>query len=125
MSLTERVDRTDGDMLTAKAKELLRLHTRTEILTLVNVWDVISAQVIASLPGTRALATASYAIAASHGYPDGENIPVDDMITAVGRIAASTDLPVTADLEAGYGNPGETIRSSVLSSTAWVRSGLA
>ena len=65
------------------------------------------------MPGTRALATASHSIAAAHGYPDGEQIPRDLMITAVGRIAAAVDLPVTADLEAGYGDAGETVRRAI------------
>ena len=99
--------------LAAKASRLLDLHTAPEILTVVNVWDVVSASVVAGLDGTTALATASHSIAASYGYPDGEQIPVDLMIEAVGRIAASTELPVTADLEAGYGDPGETIRKAI------------
>ena len=96
-----------------KAAELLRLHTDPELLLLVNVWDVITARVVADTPGTRALATASHSIAAAHGYPDGERIPRDEMIAAVGRIAAAVDLPVTADLEAGYGDPGETVRRAI------------
>ncbi|WP_113716079.1 isocitrate lyase/PEP mutase family protein [Arthrobacter dokdonensis] len=97
----------------SKATELLRLHRAPEILQLANVWDVISTKVISALPGTKALATASHSIAASYGYEDGEHIPLATMIEAIGRIAAATDLPVTADLEAGYGNPGETIRKAV------------
>jgi 2-methylisocitrate lyase-like PEP mutase family enzyme len=96
-----------------KAEALARLHTAPELLTVVNVWDVISATVVADLPGTKALATASHSIAASYGYPDGEHIPVDTMIEAVGRIAAATELPVSADLEAGYGDPGETVRKAI------------
>lgn len=96
-----------------KASELLRLHTAPELLRLVNVWDVITAQVVANTPRTRALATASHSIAAAHGYPDGEQIPRDVMITAVGRIAAAVDLPVTADLEAGYGNAGDTVSRAI------------
>ncbi|RIJ79105.1 isocitrate lyase/phosphoenolpyruvate mutase family protein [Nakamurella silvestris] len=99
--------------LVAKGTELVRLHTAPELLSVVNVWDVITATVIADLPGTTALATASHSIAASHGYADGEQIPLDLMIAAVGRIAAATDLPVTADLEAGYGAAGETVRRAV------------
>jgi 2-methylisocitrate lyase-like PEP mutase family enzyme len=98
---------------TSKAAELLRLHQAPRILQLVNVWDCITAKVIADLPGTSALATASHSIAASLGYKDGESIPVDLMIEAVGRIAAVTELPVSADLEAGYGNPGETTRKAI------------
>jgi 2-methylisocitrate lyase-like PEP mutase family enzyme len=96
-----------------KATELLRLHTAPELLRVVNVWDVITARVVAAVPGTRALATASHSIAASYGYPDGEQIPRDLMIEAVGRIAAAVDLPVTADLEAGYGDAAETISRAI------------
>jgi len=96
-----------------KAAELRRLHTAPELLLLVNVWDVITARVVADIPGTKALATASHSVAATHGYPDGEQIPRDLMITAVGRIAAAVDLPVTADLEAGYGDAGETVSRAI------------
>ena len=96
-----------------KAAELLRLHTDPELLTVVNVWDVITATVVADLPGTKALATASHSIAASYGYADGENIPVDTMIEAVGRIAAAVSVPVSADLEGGYGDAGETTRKAI------------
>ncbi len=96
-----------------KAAELLRLHTDPELLVVVNVWDVVGATVVAGVPGTRALATASHSIAATFGYPDGEQIPVDLMIDMVGRIAAAVDLPVSADLEAGYGDPGETVRRAI------------
>jgi 2-methylisocitrate lyase-like PEP mutase family enzyme len=96
-----------------KAHELQRLHADPELLVLVNVWDAISAQVVADAPGTTALATASHSVAAAHGYPDAEQIPRDLMIEAVGRIAAAVDLPVTADLEAGYGDPGGTIGRAI------------
>jgi 2-methylisocitrate lyase-like PEP mutase family enzyme len=99
--------------LTDKAAELLRLHTDPELLVVVNVWDVISATVVADQPGCRALATASHSIAASYGYEDGEQIPVDLMIYMCGRIAGAVDLPVTADLEAGYEDPGETTRKAI------------
>jgi 2-methylisocitrate lyase-like PEP mutase family enzyme len=95
------------------ATDLLRLHTDPELLTVVNVWDAISATVVAGIPGTRALATASHSIAASRGYEDGENIPVEEMIEEVRRIVATTGLPVTADLEGGYGDAPETIRAAI------------
>jgi 2-methylisocitrate lyase-like PEP mutase family enzyme len=97
----------------AKATELLRLHQAPGILQVINVWDSITAKVASDIPGTAALATASHSIAASLGYEDGENIPVDLMIEAVGRIAAASSLPVSADLESGYGNPGETTRKAI------------
>jgi 2-methylisocitrate lyase-like PEP mutase family enzyme len=97
----------------SKGELLRQLHSDPELLVLVNVWDVITAKVVADLPGCKALATASHSIAASAGYPDGEVIPRAEMLAAVGRIAAAVDLPVTADLEAGYGDPAETTRQAV------------
>ncbi|ROR89539.1 isocitrate lyase/PEP mutase family protein [Nocardioides aurantiacus] len=99
--------------LEGASAELLRLHTDPTLLTVVNVWDVISATVVAETPGTSALATASHSIAASLGYEDGEQIPVEEMIAAVGRITAATTLPVTADLEGGYGDAAETVRRAI------------
>ena len=96
-----------------RAKTLLDLHTAPEILTLPNVWDVASAQVVAGVEGVRALATASHAIAGSFGYPDGENIPLDVHLGMVERIAHAVDLPVSMDFEAGYGDPGETARRAI------------
>ncbi|SDR75836.1 isocitrate lyase/PEP mutase family protein [Microterricola viridarii] len=104
---------TDIDTTAARATDLLRLHEAPELLQLVNVWDVVSARAVAALPETRALATASHSIAASFGYPDGEAIPRELMLDMVGRIAASTELPLTADLEAGYGDAGDTTRRAI------------
>jgi 2-methylisocitrate lyase-like PEP mutase family enzyme len=101
------------DQIPARATRLLELHRAPELLTVVNVWDVISATVVADVPGTQALATASHSIAASYGYPDGEHIPVELMLEAVGRIAAAVDLPVSADLEGGYGDAAETVRRAI------------
>ncbi len=95
-----------------KALTLKELHEAPEILRMVNVWDPISTKVVAGRPETKAIATAGHSIAASHGYADGE-IPADLMIAAVERIVAATDLPVTADLDAGYNDPGETIRRAI------------
>ena len=96
--------------VTERATALLELHRDPSLLTVVNVWDSISATVVTDLPGTRALATASHSIAASRGYEDGENIPVDEMIEEIRRIVVATHLPVTADLEGGYGDAAETVR---------------
>ncbi len=99
--------------LATRARTLLDLHTAPEILVLANVWDVVSAQVVAATDGVRALATASHSIAAAFGYEDGENIPLDLHLDMVGRIVDAVDLPVTMDLEAGYGDPGETARRAI------------
>ena len=96
-----------------RAIELLRLHADPEMLRLVNVWDVTSARVVAGVPGVKALATASHSIAASLGLQDGEQISRDAMLDVVAGVVAATDLPVTADLEAGYGDPAETTRRAI------------
>jgi 2-methylisocitrate lyase-like PEP mutase family enzyme len=99
--------------LAARATTLLDLHTAPGILTLANVWDVVSAQVVASTEGVRALATASHSIASTFGYEDGENIPLDLHLDMVSRIVRAVDLPVTMDFEAGYGDPGETAKRAI------------
>lgn len=95
-----------------KARTLTDLYSASEILRVVNIWDVVSAKAIAALPETRALATAGHSIAASFGYSDGR-IPRELMLDMVGRIAASVDLPVSADLDDGYGDAGETTRLAI------------
>jgi 2-methylisocitrate lyase-like PEP mutase family enzyme len=99
--------------LETRARTLLDLHRAPEILVLTNVWDVVSAKVVAATDGVRALATASHSIAATFGYEDGENIPLDLHLDMVGRIVAAVDLPVTMDFEAGYGDAGETARRAI------------
>ena len=99
--------------LADRARTLLDLHTAPDVLVLANVWDVVSAQTVAATPGVRALATASHSIAATFGYADGENIPLELHLDMVGRIVAAVDLPVSMDLEAGYGDPGATARRAI------------
>ena len=96
-----------------RASELLALHRSPELLTVVNVWDAVSAKVVANTPGTTAIATASHSIAATLGYPDGEKIPVGEMIDMCRRIVETTELPVSADLEGGYGDAPDTIRRAI------------
>jgi 2-methylisocitrate lyase-like PEP mutase family enzyme len=95
-----------------KALALKALHEAPEILRVVNVWDAISAKVIADLPGTKALATAGHSIAASRGYPDG-GMPLDIALDGARIIAEAVDLPVSADLDDGYDDPAETIRRAI------------
>lgn len=97
-----------------RAQTLSALHAAPEILRVVNVWDVVSAQAVLALPETRALATAGHSIAATFGYADGENIPRDLMLDMVGRIVSvAGDVPVSADLDAGFGDPGDTARRAI------------
>ncbi|WP_091706076.1 isocitrate lyase/phosphoenolpyruvate mutase family protein [Microbacterium sp. cf046] len=96
-----------------KAQTLAALYAAPEIFRAVNVWDVVSAKTVAALPQTKAIVTAGHSIAATFGYPDGEKIPLELMLDMVGRIAAAVDLPVSADLDAGYGDAGETVRRAI------------
>jgi 2-methylisocitrate lyase-like PEP mutase family enzyme len=100
-----------------KADALRRLHTEPELLVLVNVWDAISARTVAAAPGCRALATASWSIAAAYGVPDGEHLTRDEMLAAVERVTHAAELPVSADLERGYGadaaEVGATIEAAI------------
>ena len=87
---------------------LRALHHAPPMLVLPNAWDVASARVLAGVPGVRALATTSAGVARSLGWEDGEQTPVEEMLRVVERIAAAVAIPVTADLEAGYGDPPRT-----------------
>jgi 2-methylisocitrate lyase-like PEP mutase family enzyme len=99
--------------LAVRARTLLELHTAPEILVLPNVWDVVSARVVAAVDGVRALATASHSIAATFGFEDGENIPLNLHLDMVGLITSAVDIPVSMDFEAGYGDAGETVRRAI------------
>lgn len=96
-----------------RAQTLSALHAAPEILRVVNVWDVVSAKAILDLPETRALATAGHSIAATFGYADG-TIPLETTLDLVGRIVAvAGDVPVSADLDDGYADAGETARRAI------------
>ncbi|MGH9684283.1 MAG: isocitrate lyase/PEP mutase family protein [Candidatus Acidiferrales bacterium] len=90
----------------AKADALRALHHAGKLLLLPNVWDVASARIIeeADFP---AIATSSAGVAFALGYPDGQLISRDEMLEVVARIAAAVKVPVTADVEAGYGDRPE------------------
>jgi 2-methylisocitrate lyase-like PEP mutase family enzyme len=90
-----------------RAQLFRRLHREPPILVLANAWDVASARIV-ERAGARAVATSSAAVCWALGYRDGEEIPRDEMLEWVGRIARAVELPVTADLEAGYGDPVAT-----------------
>jgi 2-methylisocitrate lyase-like PEP mutase family enzyme len=100
-----------------KAERLRELHEPGRPLVLVNAWDAASARTVATVPGCEAVATASWAVAAAHGLPDGEVLPRHLALAAIGRIAAAIQLPLTADLEAGYGatpaEVGETVAAAL------------
>lgn len=94
-----------------KADRLRELHQGPRILVVGSVWDCASARIF-ERAGFPALATSSAGVAYSLGYPDGEKLPPAGMIAAVGRIAAAVDIPVSADMEAGYGPSPEAAVAS-------------
>jgi 2-methylisocitrate lyase-like PEP mutase family enzyme len=89
-----------------KAERLRELHRPGDPLVLVNAWDALSARVIAQV-GAAAIATTSAGMAFALGYPDGERISREEMLGAVATVVRAVDLPVTADMEAGYGDGAE------------------
>jgi len=96
-----------------KAISLRQMHRGTKPLLLPNVWDVASARIIEEA-GFRAVATTSAGIAFSLGYPDGQRISREEMLARIGRIARAVKVPVTADVEAGYGNRPEDAAQTAL-----------
>ena len=89
-----------------KAETFRAMHTGAGAVLLPNVWDVASARIIEEA-GFQAIATTSAGIAFAQGFPDGQKIPADQMITAVAHITSAVRVPVTADVEAGYGQRPE------------------
>jgi 2-methylisocitrate lyase-like PEP mutase family enzyme len=88
------------------------LHKAEQPLLLGNVWNVQSAKIFQQ-SGYAAIGTSSAAVAHSIGYEDGENMPFEDYFFIINRIVKRTTLPVTVDLEAGYGSNAETIFNNI------------
>jgi 2-methylisocitrate lyase-like PEP mutase family enzyme len=82
------------------------LHKGPDLLILPNAWDAGSARVI-EIAGAKAIATSSAAVAWSHGYPDGEAVPFDVLMNTVREIRRVVEVPITADIEAGYADEDE------------------
>jgi 2-methylisocitrate lyase-like PEP mutase family enzyme len=95
-----------------KARLFKRLHDRSRLFILPNAWDVVSARIFEEA-GFPAIATTSAGIAYSLGYSDHERIPREGMAAAVRRIAESVRVPVSADMEAGYGGRASDIVETV------------
>jgi 2-methylisocitrate lyase-like PEP mutase family enzyme len=85
-----------------RADRFRKLHHGPRILALPNAWDAASARILEEA-GYPAIATSSAAVAFSLGYPDGQRISRDEMLEAVARITRGVRVPVTADMESGYG----------------------
>jgi len=92
----------DRTVQAQKAALLKALHHGPRILVLANAWDVISARIVEEI-GFPAVATTSAGIAASLGYPDGQRVSREEMLEVIADIGRAVQVPVTADMEAGYG----------------------
>jgi len=92
---------------------LKNLHVKGDPLLLFNIWDAGSALAVEEI-GAKVLATGSWAVAAAHGYPDGEKLPFDLVLANLKRIICCTELPVTIDVEAGYGKTSDEIQKNIV-----------
>ena len=95
-----------------KAKSFRKLHVPGEPLVLFNIWDPGSAKVVAET-AAMALATSSWAVSVASGYSDGEHTPLSLAIDNLRRITEATNLPVTVDLESGYGDTSKEVGETI------------
>lgn len=97
---------------TDRAQIFRDLHVPGKPLILYNIWDVGSARAV-SKAGARAIATGSWAVAASQGFEDGEKLPIETAIDLARRLASGIELPVSFDFEGGYAAAGDQVRANV------------
>jgi 2-methylisocitrate lyase-like PEP mutase family enzyme len=103
--------------LAQRAERLRELHRPRQPLVLPNVWDAASARVVVEA-GFPAVATTSSGVSACLGWADGQHTPPDEMFAAVGRVARVVDVPLSADLEGGYGLPPDEFVRRMLAAGA-------
>ncbi len=88
------------------------LHSQNKVLLLPNAWDALSAKLFEQA-GAQAIGTTSAGIAASLGFPDGQKLPRELLFSAVNQITRTVNIPVTVDIEAGYGDDLSDISDTV------------
>ena len=98
--------------LSEKAESFRQQHHEKKILVLPNVWDTITARLICAA-GFRSVATASFSVAASNGFEDGEKIPFGQLTRVVAEITDAVDVPVSVDFERGYANDLTSLADNV------------
>lgn len=88
------------------------LHAGPELLVLPNAWDAGSARIIEAA-GAKAIATSSAAVAWAHGYPDGQFLPFDRMVATVEEMTRIVRVPVSADIESGFGDTAAAVEEPI------------
>ncbi|MGA9475209.1 MAG: isocitrate lyase/phosphoenolpyruvate mutase family protein [Terriglobales bacterium] len=96
-----------------KAEHFRALHIPGKPLVLFNIWDAGSAKAVGAA-GAKALATGSWSVADANGFADGERVPLVLAIDNLRRIVGATELPVTIDLESGYGDASEVVGETIV-----------
>jgi 2-methylisocitrate lyase-like PEP mutase family enzyme len=97
---------------TLKAEQFRALHIPGKPVVLFNIWDAGSAKAVAE-GGAKAIATSSWSVANANGFADGERVPLALAMDNIRRIVSATSLPLTIDLESGYGDAPELVGKSV------------
>ena len=99
---------------TAEKSEILRsLHVPGTPLIVTNVWDAVTARIVAGAEGVKALATASHAVSFAHGVPDGEGLTVEQALETARLVVSAVDLPVSIDFERGYATTLPELESNI------------
>jgi 2-methylisocitrate lyase-like PEP mutase family enzyme len=96
-----------------KAQLLRSLHVPGDPLIVTNVWDAVTAKLVAGVPGVRAIASASHSVSYAHGVPDGEGLTLDEALATARLIVGATTLPVTIDFEKGYAQDAAGVEANV------------
>jgi 2-methylisocitrate lyase-like PEP mutase family enzyme len=96
-----------------KAELLRSLHVPGEPLILTNVWDAVTARLVAGVAGVRAIASASHSVSYAHGVPDGGGLTADDALAVARLIVGAVDLPVTIDFEKAYAKDAAGVETNV------------
>jgi 2-methylisocitrate lyase-like PEP mutase family enzyme len=96
-----------------KSEQFRALHIPGKPLVLFNIWDAGSAKAVGA-SGAKALATGSWSVANANGFADGEHIPLALAIDNLRRIIGATELPVTIDLESGYGDASNVVGETIV-----------
>jgi 2-methylisocitrate lyase-like PEP mutase family enzyme len=96
-----------------KANLLRSLHVPGDPLILCNVWDAVSARIVAGVPGVKAIASASHSVSYARGVPDGEGLSIDQALETAREIVRAVELPVTIDFERAYAKDAAHVHANV------------